>query len=511
MIAEHLSNNNSFQHDPVYDIHSRGYIDDLVQVLILHDLFKNAEDAMSTSKALAKMVLTANVTIDSIRKYLNYNNIPNAFYELVEAFYYSVLREISKRMRKTAGKFTTNPTQYLPLCNPAKYNHTYDRATGLITVKNKRQDRIPEALRMTHLTIFYLPELLEHILHFLLIDKSIYPALFVSRLWNRCGAPILWKRIELRGKDLYPGQSLPNDYKNYCAKDHPRLNKFIRIERAKDLSRLKKFIKLIRRKQTPVYCSNVTHLEISYYHSLSDKKIISIVHSCPNIIHLSFKNSIGFSNRALELIGGSYPNLKYLNLCVNQSGNYMSSCAREVDDGGLWRISKSCHKLEYLNLAYCTEITEHSICGIIRSNPKLQHLDITYCGVISDMTIEEIAKSCLNLKYLNLEGCHNISKEAVDQLVSSLSPNIHVENFVPIQIHPLDLIHQLARQLGIPHDVPRDVVSLNNFINDELSRRLSELRILARPSLRSGGRLYNTRHSVNNNQNSVISQIHRQT
>ncbi|GES93161.1 hypothetical protein GLOIN_2v1778881 [Rhizophagus clarus] len=219
---------------------------------------------------------------------------------------------------------------------------------------------------------------------------------------------------------------------------------------------------------------------------------------------------IGFSNRALELIGGSYPNLKYLNLCVNQSGNYMSSCAREVDDGGLWRISKSCHKLEYLNLAYCTEITEHSICGIIRSNPKLQHLDITYCGVISDMTIEEIAKSCLNLKYLNLEGCHNISKEAVDQLVSSLSPNIHVENFVPIQIHPLDLIHQLARQLGIPHDVPRDVVSLNNFINDELSRRLSELRILARPSLRSGGRLYNTRHSVNNNQNSVIFQIHWQ-
>ncbi|GBC06333.1 hypothetical protein RclHR1_06770016 [Rhizophagus clarus] len=92
MIAEHLSNN-SFQHDPVYDIHSRGYIDDLVQVLILHDLFKNAEDAMFTSKVLAKMVLTANVTIDSIRKYLNYNNIPNAFYELVEAFYYSVLRE----------------------------------------------------------------------------------------------------------------------------------------------------------------------------------------------------------------------------------------------------------------------------------------------------------------------------------------------------------------------------------------------------------------------------------
>ena len=89
---------------------------------------------------------------------------------------------------------------------------------------------------MAHTSIFNIQELLEEIFHFLAIDKSLYPALFVCRLWYRCGAPILWKRIELRGKDLYPGQSLPNDY-NYCAKDHPRLNKFIRIERAKDLSR----------------------------------------------------------------------------------------------------------------------------------------------------------------------------------------------------------------------------------------------------------------------------------
>jgi hypothetical protein len=32
--------------------------------------------------------------------------------------------------------------QYLPLCNPAKYEHTYDRATSFITVENKRQNRV---------------------------------------------------------------------------------------------------------------------------------------------------------------------------------------------------------------------------------------------------------------------------------------------------------------------------------------------------------------------------------
>ena len=53
--------------------------------------------------------------------------------------------------RKTAGKFTTNPTQYLPLCNPAKY----DKATGFITVKNIRQNRI--------VGVFDYPELCEYL------------------------------------------------------------------------------------------------------------------------------------------------------------------------------------------------------------------------------------------------------------------------------------------------------------------------------------------------------------
>src|SRR3989337_2935115 len=246
---------------------------------------------------------------------------------------------------------------------------------------------------MAQSSIFYLPELLEQILHFLAIDKSLYSALYVSRLWYRCSAPILWKRIELKGKDLCPGQSLPNDY-NYLAKDHPRLNKFIRIE-----------------------------------------------HSCPNIVHLSFINSIGFSNRALELIAGSYPNLKYLNLCDDRSGGFRSFRTLEVYDLDLWKIAQSCHKLEYLNISYRTEFLEPLICNIIRSCPKLQHLSLRFCQ-ITDITIKEIAGSCLNLKYLNLEGCNNISKEAVDQL----NPNIHVENFVET-LTPSDFIGAVRNHL----------------------------------------------------------------
>ena len=59
-----------------------------------------------------------------------------------------------------------------------------------------------DLLFMAHTSVFNIQELLEHILHFL-VDKSLYPALFVCWLWYRCGAPILWKRIELKGGMTY--------------------------------------------------------------------------------------------------------------------------------------------------------------------------------------------------------------------------------------------------------------------------------------------------------------------
>src|SRR5579871_5264991 len=75
--------------------------------------------------------------------------------------------------RKTAGKFTTNPTQYLPLCNLAKYDHIYDRSTNFIFCL-----KIQHISFMAYSSIFIIPELLEQILYFLAVDKSLYPTLF---------------------------------------------------------------------------------------------------------------------------------------------------------------------------------------------------------------------------------------------------------------------------------------------------------------------------------------------
>ena len=66
----------------------------------------------------------------------------------------------------------------------------------------------------------------------------------------------------------------------------------------------------------PVYSSKLTHLKITYYRSLSNKKIKGIMCMFPNIIHLNFGESMKSESigKVLKLIAESYPNLNYLAL-----------------------------------------------------------------------------------------------------------------------------------------------------------------------------------------------------
>ncbi len=59
-------------------------------------------------------------------------------------------------------------------------------------------------------------------------------------------------------------------------------------------------MKIIREEQKPVYCLNVTYLEILFYYLLLDKKFKGIVYLLLNILHLNLNLSIGFSDKTLK-------------------------------------------------------------------------------------------------------------------------------------------------------------------------------------------------------------------
>ncbi|GET65427.1 hypothetical protein GLOIN_2v1762487 [Rhizophagus irregularis DAOM 181602=DAOM 197198] len=159
------------------------------------------------------------------------------------------------------------------------------------------------------------------------------------------------------------------------------------------------------------------------------------------MIHLDFKNSIGFSDRSLFIIAESYFNLRYFNLNITNKSlfeitencydiqsiselRYLEIRHNDIGDEVTEVLAYSYYKLEYLDLSCYKFVSELLICNIICSCPNLQHLNFIHCNITS-MTIKEIACSCLNLKFLDLEGCKNISKKTMDQL----NPNIHIKNF----------------------------------------------------------------------------------
>src|SRR6266496_3555535 len=229
---------------------------------------------------------------------------------------------------------------------------------------------------MAQSRIFSIPEVLEQILHFLAIDKSLYPALFVCRLWYRCAVPSLWKYIELKGNDLRYGHYFPDGYAYH----------------ERDRTRWKRFIKIINEKHKPTYVTNTTHLEITFYHSLSDKKIKGIVDTFLNIIHLDFKNSIGFGDRSLFIIAESYPNLRYLNLWDAQA----------ITDKSLCAIVRSCRKLEHLNISFCRNITNKSLFEIAENCHDLRVFHFAEARWDSDKSISCILNSCPNLQNLDI-------------------------------------------------------------------------------------------------------------
>ncbi|CAG8656413.1 4899_t:CDS:2, partial [Dentiscutata erythropus] len=82
-------------------------------------------------------------------------------------------------------------------------------------------------------------------------------------------------------------------------------------------------------------------------------------------------------------------------------------------------IVQSCQNLEYLNLSGCGNISDVVICDIIYYCQKLKYLDISCCN-ISDLATKKIASSCINLKFLNIQLCEGISENAVKKLNSNI-------------------------------------------------------------------------------------------
>lgn len=122
-------------------------------------------------------------------------------------------------------------------------------------------------------------------------------------------------------------------------------------------------------------------------------------HTCLKFLDVNYCTSV--TDEGLKAIARSCTDLEILNL---------SGC-NKISGYGIAYIARSCNKLKELNIKKCTKIDDSAILEIAWSSQSLEYFNVSYCTKISNRSIAAIAYYYKNnLKLLNVVGCKDISK-----------------------------------------------------------------------------------------------------
>ncbi|KAK5648871.1 hypothetical protein RI129_003763 [Pyrocoelia pectoralis] len=156
------------------------------------------------------------------------------------------------------------------------------------------------------------------------------------------------------------------------------------------------------------FCVSITDSGLKYLAKMNSLRELNL-RSCDNIsdigmaylteggsqitsLDVSFCEKIG--DQALVHISQGLFNLRSLSL---------SAC--QISDEGLYRISKTLHDLETLNIGQCYRVTDKGLTNIAEALSRLQCIDLYGCTKITTVGMERIMK-LPGLKVLNLGLWH---------------------------------------------------------------------------------------------------------
>ncbi|KAK3032878.1 hypothetical protein RJ639_037055 [Escallonia herrerae] len=190
------------------------------------------------------------------------------------------------------------------------------------------------------------------------------------------------------------------------------------------------------RKLDVTCCRKITHVSIAH-----------ITNSCTSLISLRMESCTLVSREAFVLIGQRCQFLEELDLtdneiddeglksisrCSKLSNLKLGICLNITDEGlaqiglccsqlieldlyrsagimdtGILAIARGCPGLEMVNIAYCKEITDHSLISLSRCS-KLNTLETRGCPLITSLGLAAIAVGCKQLVKLDIKKCYNI-------------------------------------------------------------------------------------------------------
>ncbi|XP_060052343.1 F-box and leucine-rich repeat protein 13 isoform X4 [Erinaceus europaeus] len=133
---------------------------------------------------------------------------------------------------------------------------------------------------------------------------------------------------------------------------------------------------------------------------LKDESMKYISESCPGVLYLNLSNT-SITNRTMRLLPRHFHNLQNLSLAY----------CRNFTDKGLQYLSlgNGCHKLLYLDLSGCTQISVKGFRNIANSCTGIMHLTINDMPTLTDNCVKALVEKCSRITSVVFIGAPHIS------------------------------------------------------------------------------------------------------
>uniref|UniRef100_G3SKT3 F-box and leucine-rich repeat protein 13 n=1 Tax=Gorilla gorilla gorilla TaxID=9595 RepID=G3SKT3_GORGO len=145
---------------------------------------------------------------------------------------------------------------------------------------------------------------------------------------------------------------------------------------------------------------NLQELNVSGCPTFTDESMRHISEGCPGVLCLNLSNTT-ITNRMMRLLPRHFHNLQNLSLAY---------CRRFTDKGLQYlNLGNGCHKLIYLDLSGCTQISVQGFRYIANSCTGIMHLTINDMPTLTDNCVKALVEKCSRITSLVFTGAPHIS------------------------------------------------------------------------------------------------------
>ncbi|KAM5303792.1 F-box and leucine-rich repeat protein 13 [Glossophaga mutica] len=147
-------------------------------------------------------------------------------------------------------------------------------------------------------------------------------------------------------------------------------------------------------------CKNLQELNVSDCPTLTDESMRYISEGCSGVLYLNLSNTT-ITNRTMRLLPRHFHNLQNLSLAY---------CKKFTDKGLRYlNLGNGCHKLIYLDLSGCTQISVQGFRNIADSCTGIMHLTINDMPTLTDNCVKALVEKCARITSAVFIGAPHIS------------------------------------------------------------------------------------------------------